>query len=65
MASDLKNEINSFLEKLKLTLSLEKTFITNARSKHATFLGTQIKRIASNKGDTKVVRGKKIPTGNL
>jgi len=29
------------------------------------FLGTQIKRLISNKGEVKVFKGKKIPTGNL
>ena len=44
LAEDIKREIKHFLgEKLKLTLSEEKTHITNARSEEAFFLGTTLK----------------------
>ena len=43
-AVDLKNQMESFLKnKLKLTLSPEKTLITNIRNKPARFLGFSIK----------------------
>ena len=61
----LKENIRLLLKDLKLDLSEEKTLITNARAERAVFLGTQIKRLTSNKGEVKVVKGKKIPTGNL
>jgi len=64
-AINLKRDIQEFLEKINLTLSEEKTLITNARAERAVFLGTQIKRLISNKGEVKVFKGKKIPTGNL
>ena len=38
------------LEELKLTLSEEKTLITNARNEMAKFLGTHIKKYATNRG---------------
>lgn len=44
LAEQLKEEIKNFLmEKLKLTLSVEKTHIRNARTEAAFFLGTLIK----------------------
>ncbi len=44
LAEDLKQQIKTFLgEKLKLTLSEEKTCITNARTEEAFFLGTILK----------------------
>jgi nicotine oxidoreductase len=64
-ATNLKENIRILLEELKLTLSEEKTLITNARAGRAVFLGTHIKRLSSNKDEAKVVKGKKIPTGNL
>lgn len=64
-AISLKEKIRILLKDLKLELSEEKTLITNARAERAFFLGTQIKRLTSNIGEVKVVRGKKIPTGNL
>lgn len=64
-AIELKKDIQVLLEGFKLTLSEEKTLITNARAERAFFLGTQIKRLVSNKGEVKVNKGKKIPTGNL
>lgn len=71
-AQDLKEEIRLFLENLKLELSVEKTLITNARSSRAKFLGTFIKRLTSNVGNTPyIANGKdnkpkrRIPTGNL
>lgn len=41
---DLKSKIDSFLHSLKLSLSLEKTLITNTREEQAKFLGTLIFR---------------------
>lgn len=64
-ALELKEDIRKFLLDYNLTLSVEKTLITNARAERAKFLGVQIKRMASNKGEMKVVKGKKIPSGNL
>jgi len=44
LAEDIKREIKTFLGgKLKLTLSEEKTHITNARTEEAFFLGTTLK----------------------
>jgi len=48
---------------------MEKTFITNARSSRAKFLGTYIKKLASDNG-THFIKDKKgnsrrSPTGNL
>jgi len=52
-AQELKRKIGKFLkENLKLELSEEKTLITNA-TKKAHFLGTDIQRIASVKGEIK------------
>lgn len=59
------------MEELKLTLSEEKTLITNARSGKANFLGIGIKKFASNKGDifvkktAKDKRPRRIPAGNI
>nr|ATI20527.1 hypothetical protein [Juglanconis juglandina] len=78
-AVKLKEQIKEFLESLKLTLSSppagmqgvkEKTLITNARSQEAKFLGTRIKRVASNKHMilTKSIttgRTRRIPSGNI
>jgi hypothetical protein len=47
-AKEIKEKIRSFLETLKLELSVEKTLITNARSEKAKFLGILIKRITSD-----------------
>ena len=58
-------KIQEFLKTLELELSDEKTLITNARANFAKFLGVYIKRLASNKGEMKVVKGKKIPSGNI
>lgn len=69
-ASELKTNLRGFLEKLKLTLSEEKTLITNAKSNKAKFLGTEIKRYASNRGviltKSKSLRiNRRIPSGNI
>ncbi|HEX7736554.1 MAG TPA: group II intron reverse transcriptase/maturase, partial [Ktedonobacteraceae bacterium] len=45
LAEDIKNRIAAFLrEKLNLTLSQEKTKVTNARSEEAEFLGYRIRK---------------------
>lgn len=49
-AREIKEDIKNFLSKLGLTLSTEKTLITNTRSDRAKFLGVYIKRIASATG---------------
>lgn len=66
----LKSQIGTFLESLRLELSVEETLITNARSGRAKFLGTYIKRLASDVGAPKSFRARggkmrRIPTGNL
>jgi hypothetical protein len=53
LASELKSDIGCFLQSLKLTLSDEKTLITNTRQGKVKFLGTFIKRIAPLKGPLK------------
>lgn len=69
LATELKSQIKLFLNNLKLELSDEKTLITNARSDQAKFLGTNIKRIASNKIPTRSfwLKNKKLrtPQGNI
>jgi len=65
VALELKNSIQTFLESLNLTLSIEKTLITNARAERAKFLGVQIKRLVSNKSEMKIENGKRLGTGNL
>jgi len=50
LAVSLKTEIASFLQSLKLTLSEEKTLITNLRRKKVKFLGTFIRRITPTRG---------------
>ena len=68
-ATHLKEKLATRLKELKLELSEEKTFITNARSDRAKFLGTYIKRMASDV--TLFYRSKKgrkkmrIPSGNI
>lgn len=53
-AEKLKADIAAYLkEVLKLELSLEKTHITNASKKKAYFLGTEIQRTSSVKGEIK------------
>lgn len=66
-ASKIKEEIKEKLETLKLTLSDEKTLITNARSGEAKFLGTRIKKNASNRSEifSKCKLKKRIPGGNI
>lgn len=64
----VKENVKNKLESLKLTLSEEKTLVTNARSEMAHFLGVNIKKIASNRGTifakgTK--RRRRIPSGNI
>jgi hypothetical protein len=50
LAVSLKSDVALFLNSLKLTLSEEKTLITNVRSSRVKFLGTLIKRIAPVNG---------------
>lgn len=70
-AKDLKNKISIFLrDELKLELSLEKTLITSAAKGKAKFLGTEIKRTSSVKGEIKRFKNTKghpqrIPTTSL
>lgn len=53
-ANELKRKIATFLsDELNLELSLEKTLITNASKGKAHFLGTEIQRISSVKGEIK------------
>jgi len=55
----LKEEINKFLgEQLSLTMSWEKTKITSAQDDKLIFLGAEIHRPSSRKGDTKVIKKK-------
>ena len=69
-AKKLKEKIAQFLkERLLLELSQEKTLITNAKRK-ARFLGVEIQRISSVKGEIKRFTNKKghaqrIPTTML
>lgn len=67
-ALNVKNLAKDFLTDLKLELSVEKTLITNAREERAKFLGTFIKRLASNKSthfSRDKGRSRRVPTGNL
>lgn len=70
-ARDLKNKISIFLrDELKLELSQEKTLITNAATEKAWFLGTEINRTSSVKGEIKRFKNRKghsqrIPTTSL
>lgn len=53
----LKEEINKFLEEeLRLTMSWEKTKITNAKKDKLLFLGVNIYKPSSQSGDTKVIK---------
>jgi len=65
----IKSLISKFLGDLKLTLSQEKTLITNARSSRAKFLSVYLKRIASNSGPQKNYKSggisKRIPAGGI
>nr|ATI20252.1 group II intron reverse transcriptase/maturase [Juglanconis oblonga] len=65
----IKLGIKEFLATIGLELSEEKTLITNARTKRASFLGVLIKNKASNKGAMalKTYKGgkRRMPTGNL
>ena len=55
LAADLKEQIKTFLgERLKLTLSEEKTCITNLRAEEASFLGTLLS--IGNGGEAKVTQ---------
>ncbi len=63
-----KAKLKGFLEKLKLTLSEEKTLITNAKLNKAKFLRTVIKRYATNGGviltkSKALRRNRRIPSG--
>jgi hypothetical protein len=67
---ELKTNLKEFLRELKLTLSEEKTLITNARKDKAKFLGTEIKRFASNRSmiftrSNTLKRNRRIPSGNI
>lgn len=67
-ARGLREDIRDFLESLKLKLSMEKTLITNARTKRAKFLGTYVtkswvKGTIMSKGTGSVK--KRIPAGNI
>lgn len=66
-AKKIKDKTNEKLNELKLTLSDEKTLITNARSGMANFLGTKLKKNASNRGEifSKGLKRKRIPAGNI
>ena len=67
-AISLRQGVEAFLRERKLTLSLEKTLITNARNGRAEFLGVHIKRIASSLGPVKHVisrgRNRRVSGGN-
>jgi group II intron reverse transcriptase/maturase len=69
VAQQIKNDIKSKLESMKLELSEEKTLITNTRTGRAKFLGTIIERNAPNRGTifTKDKQNKliRIPGGNI
>lgn len=52
----LKNTVDTFLKSLKLTLSVEKTLITNAREETAKFLGVYIKKVATPHKTTKSIK---------
>jgi len=53
----LKEEISKFLEEeLQLTMSWEKTKITNAKEEKLLFLGANIYRPSSRSGDTKIIK---------
>lgn len=69
-ALELKTNLKEFLRELKLTLSEEKTLVTNAKKDKARFLGIEIKRFASNRSTilTKsnvLKRNRRIPSGNI
>jgi len=70
-ARALKQLISDFLkEYLKLDLSPDKTLITNAANEKAYFLGTELQRISSVKGEIKRYKNSKghpqrIPTTPL
>lgn len=68
-AQNIKENIAELLSSLKLELSFEKTLITNAREDRAKFLGTYIKRSASNRSTQymKNTKGlnKRAPSGNI
>lgn len=70
-ARDLKEKITIFLrDELKLELSQEKTLITNAAKGKAHFLGTDIYRTSSVKGEIKRFKNsrghsQRIPTTSL
>lgn len=50
-AEVLKDMIRNFLSTIHLSLSQEKTLITNTRTNWAKFLGVRLKRLTSNRGD--------------
>jgi hypothetical protein len=57
LAEEIKEQVKAFLkDHLKLTLSEEKTCITNARTEEAFFLGTIL--TIGNGGESKVVQQK-------
>ena len=66
----MKENLKEYLQKLKLTLSEEKTLITSARTDKAKFLGTEIKRFSSNRSviftkSKTLKRNRRIPSGNI
>lgn len=58
---NLKSDIQEFLRELGLTLSEEKTLITNSRLEEARFLGVRIKRFASVA--PKIRNKRRLPSG--
>lgn len=57
LAEELKAGIKTFLEeRLKLQLSVEKTYIRNARREKAFFLGTELCIDRAGVGDTRVIK---------
>jgi retron-type reverse transcriptase len=57
LATHLRGMIGSFLSSIGLTLSEEKTLITNTSQKPVKFLGTLIKRISPNMGNRPKLKG--------
>ena len=69
-AEELKTKIEKYLRTLGLTLSTEKTLITNAIRGNAKFLGTMIKKTAAKEAHNKVLKDKRgvnrrITSGNI
>lgn len=65
LALQLKSEINEFLTNtLKLTMSVEKTKVTNIKDDYALFLGAEIHRLTSRNNNSKVI-SKQYSSGNF